>query len=319
MPETVYYTGLLIIGDPHLEGRTPGFRRDDYPRVILDKLEWAIRFAQSHRLLPAILGDLFDKPRDNPIWMLGSLIDLLAGVECVGLYGNHDCADPELCEHDSLSLLVKAGCIRLLDDRPWVGSMNGRAVVVGGSSYRRPFPERFESPNGSDCLPLVFWLAHHDIIVPGYEEQGRIQPREIEGINLVINGHIHRRLEEVQAGKTLWMTPGNISRRSRSEATKEHIPSVLRIDIDPDGYTPQLVEVPHLPFEDVFHPMIVEAPQDSSASTFVAGLAELQARRTATGAGLMAFLENNMSQFEQPIADEIMALAKEVTENDPPE
>lgn len=319
MPEAVSYSGLLIIGDPHLEGRTPGFRRDDYPRVILDKLEWAIRYAQSHRLLPAILGDLFDKPRDNPTWMLGSLIDLLAGVECIGLYGNHDCADPELCEHDSLSLLVKAGCIRLLDDRPWFGSMNGRAVVVGGSSYRRQLPERFEPPNGFDDVPLVFWLAHHDIIVPGYEEQGRIQPREIKGINLVINGHIHRRLEEVQIGETLWMTPGNITRRSRSDATREHIPSVLRINVDPDGYTAQLVKVPHLPFEDVFHPMIVEAPQDSSASTFVAGLAELQERRTASGAGLMAFLENNLNQFERPIAEEIMALAKEVTENDRPE
>lgn len=317
MPEADSYTGLIVIGDPHLEGRTPGFRKDDYPRAILDKLEWAIRYAQAQRLLPALLGDLFDKPRDNPTWMLGSLIDLLASVECVGLYGNHDCADPELCEHDSLSLLVKAGCIRLLDDHPWVGSMNGREVVVGGSSYRRPFPERFEPSNGADgTSPLVLWLAHHDIIVPGYEEQGRIQPREIEGIDLVINGHIHRKLEEVQTGATRWLTPGNISRRSRSEATKEHIPSVLRIDIDPNSYTQEFVEVPHLPFEEVFHSMIVEAPQDGSASTFVAGLAELQARRTASGAGLLAFLENNLIQFEQPVADEIMALAKEVTDND---
>lgn len=317
MPEADSYTGLLVIGDPHLEGRTPGFRKDDYPRAILDKLEWAIRYAQAQRLLPALLGDLFDKPRDNPTWMLGSLIDLLASVECVGLYGNHDCADPELCEHDSLSLLVKAGCIRLLDDRPWIGSMNERVVVVGGSSYRRSFPERFEPPSNADgAPPLVIWLAHHDIIVPGYEEQGRIQPREIEGIDLVINGHIHRRLEEVQTGGTLWTTPGNISRRSRSEATKEHVPSVLRIDIDPNSFTQEFVEVPHLPFEEVFHSMIVEAPQDGSASTFVAGLAELQARRTASGAGLLAFLENNLNQFEQPVADEIMALAKEVTDND---
>lgn len=317
MLEADSYTGLLVIGDPHLEGRTPGFRKDDYPRAILDKLEWAIRYAQAHRLLPAILGDLFDKPRDNPTWMLGSLIDLLAGIECIGLYGNHDCADPELCEHDSLSLLVKAGCIRLLDDHPWTGSMNGRSVVVGGSSYRRRFPDRFELPSGSEgASPLVFWLAHHDVIVPGYEEQGRIQPRMIEGIDLVINGHIHRRLEEVRTGETLWMTPGNISRRSRSEATKEHVPSVLRIDIDADGYTPHFIEVPHLPFDEVFHPVIVEAvPQDSSASTFVAGLAELQARRTASGAGLLAFLASNLSQFEQPIANEIMALAKEVTDN----
>jgi hypothetical protein len=28
---------MLVIGDPHVEGRQPSFRRDDYPRVILQK------------------------------------------------------------------------------------------------------------------------------------------------------------------------------------------------------------------------------------------------------------------------------------------
>jgi hypothetical protein len=53
------YTGLLCIGDPHLASRVPGFRKDDYPRAILDKLTWTLRYAAEHRLLPAILGDLF--------------------------------------------------------------------------------------------------------------------------------------------------------------------------------------------------------------------------------------------------------------------
>src|SRR5579862_2253898 len=97
------YGGLLVIGDPHLEGRAPGFRKDDYPRVILDKFEWCLRYAHVNRLLPTLLGDLFERPRDNPTWMLGSLIDLLTGVECVGIYGNHDCAEPQLSDHDSLS------------------------------------------------------------------------------------------------------------------------------------------------------------------------------------------------------------------------
>jgi DNA repair exonuclease SbcCD nuclease subunit len=307
------YAGLLLIGDPHLEGRTPGFRKDDYPHVILDKLEWALRYAQAHRLLPAMLGDLFDKPRDNPTWMLGKLIDLLTGIECIGLYGNHDCADPELNDHDSLSLLVKAGRLRLLDGQPWRGMMNGRSVIVGGSSYRKPLPDRIDrSPDADGVSALVFWLTHHDMIVPGYE-QGRIPPREIDGIDLVINGHIHRRLQDVQTGRTLWMTPGNISRRARREAAKEYVPSVLRIDITADGYARQFVEVPHQRFDEVFHSMLADAVADGPASAFVAGLAELQSRRTESGAGLVAFLEKNLSQFDRPIADEIMALAQEVT------
>ena len=317
MPDAEY-RGLLIIGDPHLEGRQPGFRRDDYPQVVLDKLGWCLEYARHQQLLPCILGDLFDKPRDNPTWMLVRLIEML-NVEVIGLYGNHDCADPLLNDHDSLSLLVKAGCLRLLDEQtPWRGRMNGRTVVVGGSSYRQTIPARFESAGDHENeKPLVVWLAHHDILVPGYEEQGRIRPREIEGIDLVINGHIHRRLEDVQTGATLWLTPGNISRRCRNDATRDHVPAVLRIDVEPGGWQRCAVEVPHRPFDEIFHEAVVEAQFDASASAFVSGLAELQQRRTQSGCGLMEFLQQNLAQFDAAVGCEIMDLAQEVTDNGP--
>ncbi len=307
------YRGLLVIGDPHLESRTPGFRMDDYAKVILEKFGWCLGYAQKHHLLPALLGDIFDKPRDNPTWMLGSLIDMLTDVECVGVYGNHDCADPQLSDHDSLSLLAKAGRVRLLDDRPWRGTMNGTAVLVGGSSYRKTLPDRVES---GGCDPsqrqLTCWLTHHDILVPGYEEHGRIKPKEIEGIDLVINGHIHRRLADVQMGRTIWMTPGNISRRSRNDATKDHTPAALRVDVLDGRFKPTYVEIPHRPFAEVFHAGIEETPDAPSGSGFVAGLKELLVRRTAGGAGLGAFLDQNIAQFEPLVAAEIRKLAKEV-------
>ncbi len=164
--------------------------------------------------------------------------------------------------------------------------------------------------------PLVVWLTHHDVLVPGYEEQGRIQPREIDHIDVVVNGHIHRRLADVQTGRTLWLTPGNISRRARSDATRDHVPSVLRIDVGPDGYQRQHVEVPHRPFEEVFYDAVVQPELDTRESAFIAGLADLQARRTACGAGLMEFLQQNVGQFEPAVAKEIMDLAREVSTDD---
>ena len=315
------YQGLLVIGDPHLEARPPGFRKDDYPTVILEKLEWCFDYALNNRLLPAILGDLFDKPRDNPNWIVGRLIDLfhLHG-EVIGLYGNHDVHyNPELTEDDSFSLLVKAGGIRLVSaGSPWRGEIGGRKVVVGGSSYRQAIPKRFPlieagEVNG-DLDSLSIWLTHHDINIPGYED-GWLKPHEIEGVDLVINGHIHRRLENVQAGRTLWVNPGNISRRARSDASRSHVPAVLRINVAADGYELEYVEVPHRPFEEVFYDAVIADVSETGSSAFVAGLAELQARRTAGGAGLMEFLKQNLDQFEAPVANEIMALAKEVTEN----
>jgi DNA repair exonuclease SbcCD nuclease subunit len=310
------YQGLLLIGDPHLEGRQPGFRKDDYPWVILEKLQWCLHYAAQYALLPAILGDLFDKPRDNPTWMIGKLIEMLS-TEVIGLYGNHDCADPVLCDHDSLSLLVKCGRLRLVDvASPWCGTMNGRPVVVGGSSYRQEIPADFECTEiKPGAQALVVWLCHHDISAPGYEGQKWIEPREIRGIDLVINGHIHRRLADVQKGGTGWLTPGNISRRDRSDAMREHSPAVLRIDVTSASYECHSVVVPHRPFDEVFHPLIVDYVVDNKESQFVSGLAELQARRTASGAGLEAFLEQNLVQFQAQVAEEIRTLAREVLAN----
>jgi DNA repair exonuclease SbcCD nuclease subunit len=319
------YTGLLLIGDPHLEGRQPGFRKDDYPNVILDKLTWCLDYAAEHRLLPAILGDLFDKPRDNPNWLLVRLLTILRG-EVIGLYGNHDVHyNPELTPDDSLSLLVTSGRIRLVSEAsPWQGVIAGRPVVVGGSSYRQRIPKAFSllapgdaeiNPAGDLGAPLVVWLTHHDILIPGYDE-GRIKPREIAGVDLLVNGHIHRRLADVQSGKTLWLTPGNISRRSRSDANREHLPAALRVDVLQDSFAIQYVEIPHQPFDEVFHEAVVESAAQGEASAFVAGLAELQARRTASGAGLMEFLAQNLTQFEPDVADEIMNLTREVTDGE---
>jgi DNA repair exonuclease SbcCD nuclease subunit len=310
MPEASY-AGLLLIGDPHLEGRQPGFRKDDYPNVILEKLAWSLDYATANRLLPCLLGDLFDKPRDNPNWLLAKLLDLLRG-EVVGLFGNHDCADPELNDNDSLSLLVKAGRLRLIDgEGPWIGTLGGRPAVVGGSSYRHKIPDRYDPPAECGDAPLVVWLTHHDVLIPGYDE-GRIKPREIPGVELLINGHIHRRLEEIRVGGTRWLTPGNISRRSRNDASREHVPAVLRLDVSPESYELTYVEVPHQPFEEVFHEAVADAPLGTGGSAFVAGLAELQARRTDSGAGLLPFLEQNLGQYQPAVAAEIMKLAREV-------
>jgi hypothetical protein len=91
------------------------------------------------------------------------------------------------------------------------------------------------------------------------------------------------------------------------------VPSVLRIDVSADAWQRQKVEVPHRPFDEVFYEAVAEQPLDTRESAFIAGLAELQARRTACGAGLMEFLQQNVKQFEPAVARQIMDLAREVT------
>jgi DNA repair exonuclease SbcCD nuclease subunit len=332
------YQGLLAIGDPHLASRVPGFRKDEYPKTILGKLEWCLELARKEHLLPCLLGDVFHWPRDNANWLLGSILDLLQ-QEVLAISGNHDCAENSLTEDDSLSVIAKAGRLRLVDHTgPWRGAMNGRPVIVGGTSWGQPLPNDGGTGQAGTRRPLVFWLLHEDVSFPGYDA-GHIEPRSIPGIDAVINGHIHQPRDELIVGSTVWLNPGNIARVKRSDSTRDCVPSVLRIDIDapasgesgsrawfwhdadtrtdqpdraPHGWSSRRIQVPHEPFERVFHPQIAVEPIASNESAFVQGLAELVARRTESGAGLRQFLQQNLAQLDERVAHEIMTLAEEV-------
>jgi len=312
--------GLLFIGDPHLASRVPGFRCDDYPEVILGKLAWALDYARRERLVPVILGDWFHWPRDNANWLLVRLFTLLA-PQTLSIYGNHDCSEGELTPDDTLSLLVHAGAIRLLsDEQVWTGVVAGCDVVVGGTSWGRRIPRAWPptaEPGAAGSAaarrPRVFWATHHHVAFSGYAEEARVRPREIPGIDVVVNGHLHRPQEDIRVGATAWLNPGNIARATRGDASRAREPSVLRIDLvaGEPGWRARPVVVPHAPFEAVFHAVDV-AESGPVGSSFVRGLEQLAALRTDSGAGLHAFLEQNLGEFEAPVAEQIRALAREV-------
>jgi len=337
--ESKRFSGLLFIGDPHIEGRTPGFRRDNYPETILAKLKWCIEYCEQQELQPILLGDIFDKPRDNPNWLISRMLDIFDGRCVPTIFGNHDCANPHLDENDSLTLLEKAGAVCMLDQRHlWGCSFEGRIVLVGGSPYRYPIPEAFAIDPASlhltfpatvratteqsslwaasVCKPrLVVWLTHHDLTFPNPHEAVVTHFNELIGINYVINGHIHRRASaEVIRGQTTWVNPGNIARRSRSDSIRGHEPAVLRMDIVSDDQFLHYVRVPHQDAGEVFYDLDSVATDETqqNQSNFVTGLAMLQSRKTESGAGLMQFLKENVSQFENEVASEILKLAEDV-------
>ena len=319
------FVGMLFIGDPHVEARTPIFRTDNFAKTILEKIHWCLEYAREERLQPVFLGDLFDKPRGNPNWIVHRLIEILSPHRPIGIYGNHDCAEVGLTENDTLSILVAAGCYRMVSQTAiYRAMMNDREVFIGGSSYREPIPEEFRFPPRKaqglfDNDPLAIWITHHDIGFPGYEN-ARLDPHQITNVELLINGHIHRRLDSVQAGTTLWMTPGNIARRSRSEAAVQHAPSAMRVDVLPESYEVSFIEIPHAPVEEVFAELLPgQIESDQQQSSFVTGLTELTTHKTQGGLGLMRFLNDNVKQMESPVAEVVLALADEILENTQPD
>lgn len=304
--------GILFIGDPHLAHRAPGFRKDEYGRAILEKLRWCLAYADQERLQPALLGDLFHWARDNANWLIADLCEMLRGRNLIAIYGNHDVHQNTLSDNDSLSVLVKAGLLRMISEiKVWEGTVNGYPVVIGGTPYGAYQPSNY--PPGYGGQKLVFWMMHHDVTVEGY--LGKMIPEELPGIHVVINGHIHRRLEPVVIRRTTWMTPGNISRTKRSEGI--NIPSVLRIDITSHGvWTPTYISIPHRPAEEVFMELPAsdaELPYEGT-SAFVRGLSAIRGRRMG-GEGLREFLNHNLDQFEPEVASVISELAEEVLQD----
>lgn len=316
------YAGILCIGDPHLASRVPGFRRDDYPQTALRKLRWCLAHAREHRLLPVILGDLFHYPRDNANWLVVEVMALLGererGGEVLAVWGNHDCSENCLVPDDTLSVVLAAGKLRLVyEGKPWLGTVNGQPVAVCGTCWGQDIPQAVDraalAPDGP-APSVVVWLTHHDLRLPDAPCTGRIGCREIPGVDLVVNGHIHYGLDAATTGGTTWVNPGNISRVDRAEVTRAHAPRCLRIDVSPAGWQTSYVTVPHEPFDEVFHPKGVNDWEDADGdeSLFIQGLKELQSLKTAEGAGLRRFLEQNLTGFEPRVAAEVRKLAKEV-------
>lgn len=301
------YRGLLAIGDPHLEDRIPGWRSDDYPKTVLQKLRWCIDTARSENLLPVLLGDLFHAPRKNPNWLLVEVLTMFED-DVIGIVGNHDIYENTLSEHDSLRIIEEAGHIHLLHNSFIDLELDGHPVRMGGTPWGQDLPTQVESDGR-----LVIWFTHHDLHLPGFERSAKIKPGEIPGVELVVNGHIHKRMAPVRKGGTTWINPGNIVRRERSENTREHKPAALQLTPSKTSWQTEYLEIPHRPFDEVFHKKVEDAAVQDGSSGFVAGLAELQARRTDTGAGLHDFLEQNLDGFKPEVAKEIRRLAKEVT------
>ena len=303
------YRGLLFIGDPHLSSRIPGFRKDDYTEAILKKIEYAIQLATNESLLPIFLGDLFNLPRDNSNRLLTRLIRILEGRFVLGITGNHDTTEKELQDDDSLSVIMSAGRLTLLDQTgPWKGTINQIPCTIGGTMWSDKIPASLDDCNES----FNIWITHHNIGFADFEGAW-IKPHEIPGIHLIVNGHLHKPRPNQECGMTTWMNPGSIARVARTDAVRDFIPSITKlVPFEISQWKTEQIPLPHEPFDSVFFPMMEHFSEERTGSAFIQGLESIQSMRTTGGAGLVQFINSNIGQFEEKVADIILQLVKEI-------
>jgi hypothetical protein len=287
-------SGLLLIADPHVADTPPGQRLPGFREQVLDKLAAALVLAKERAALPVILGDLFHWPRENSNGLLVELIRLFSPQRPFVLVGNHDKHLARLTSDVSLSVLAEAGAVRLLAEPgpQFVLTTPAGEALIGASPDGAPLPAGFQhAPEDPD---IVVWLTHHNIRFPEFETRAH-GIRELPGIDLVVNGHIHRPQPEVRAGRTLWLNPGNITRLTFSRRSLERKPAAFFWR--PGLETLERLELPHLPFAQVFpdQDFPPEEQETEGESRFLLGLERLAWKRTSEGTGLKQFLQANLN------------------------
>ena len=223
--------GLLWIGDPHQDSRTPGRRKEEFfYKTIARKIKQCMKIAQDRNLIPVFGGDFFNRDNDSDPAMLVETIHALqsTGHKPWTLVGNHEKRQTVLTQDTALSILVAS---KVLNQIPNCGpafilestgfNHTTLRVGVGGTAYDQEVP--------SDVTPFfeevqdIVWLTHHDWIFEG-SYPNAMHPYPIKGCSMVINGHIHKSKPPVKRGHTVYWNPGNITRMSID--TKDQVPRV---------------------------------------------------------------------------------------------
>lgn len=265
--------GLVFIGDPHVWSHKPGRRRDtDYLGTILNKIIWIAQYCNQHNLYPIILGDLLDDSQDNDLHMMSRLVDALQHFENkpLVLVGNHDISEKTLTPGTVLHLLHHTGQIEaIIQNGPHciIPIDNGTGlqnILLGGTPYGEAIPLSLQKWSGlvgettheeiQEHLGVdrVVWITHEDLAFDSsYPNSVALHP--IMGVDISVNGHMHRTQKPVQKGKTAWYNPGNINRLTIDLIDQPPKIWVYRADgqmeVGADGLEVPLIEgvaVPHV-------------------------------------------------------------------------
>lgn len=338
--------GFLAIGDQHLKWTPPGRRVVGYWRDVMLKIKHSIDVANQLDLVPLFEGDLFDVPRDNPDELKTIFLDIISKSRHrpIANVGNHDIGGAKLSAADSLGVIAKSGHIRVMATGGAAATfiVDGRRILVGASPYGQPIPKSIEGLGGD--VDARIWLTHHDLAFAGMYP-GATDIFQMDGCDLVLNGHMHLYRDPVPFGMTTWCNFGAIARTS-IDAINE-VPSAFEVRPDEKGrFTFTRHELPHRPASEVFNMIglqITAADIDNDAVTTEngddAGVADgnipalshnefvsmMQSdlsqggQKTSSGAVIRDMILARMREWEtEPlIRQEIISLMDEVTEPSP--
>lgn len=215
-------SSIIFVGDLHLKGSSPISRVDDYPTVILNKLESLINTAKSFSCDKImLLGDVFDS-HITTLPYLAKVINTFrkisdAGIDVYTIVGNHDIKNNRMDSLDSsaLGILISTGYLKLAP----------RNLTIDDTSFNCfHYPEELTNNNES-CYSVC--VAHR------YYEFGlswdSLTSEDLKSLNYdaMILGHYHVPCDTLSIEDTLLYRPGSLSRSTSEPYNKLRTPRVL--------------------------------------------------------------------------------------------
>jgi predicted phosphodiesterase len=223
------YKGILFVGDPHIWSKKPGKRLDaDFTHTVLDKLNQAVEIANKENLYLIILGDLFHVDDENNIEMLTKLVRIFKKLPepCASVEGNHEKSQLTLSDDVAMCLFREAHVVHTLEKNGLAIQMDidGKTVLIGSTPYGSKLPDEVKLPAKIDDA-FVIWLTHDNLDF-GESYPGVVPVKEIQGCQMLVNGHIHKTKKPKKVGAMIAHNPGNITRLSTDCA--DHVPAVWK-------------------------------------------------------------------------------------------
>jgi predicted phosphodiesterase len=271
--------GLIV--DPHLTNKVPSSRIDDYPQVMLAKME-DCRLIMSEEGVHATYctGDIFNS-KDISFEYLNKASDVFNrfGGTVRTIVGNHDIMFDRVdtLHRTPLGALLNMGTLGYLEHDTYTLD-DGRKVNVFGVDYKCAIPP----PIQGDINILVAHNSYGDC----WGEKG-IGDEELAGYQIAMLGHDHATYPiSVTSSGCVLIRPGSISRGTAGEVDRTRIPQVAIVDLE--TLTAKYVTIPHRPEDEVFSKQAIQHNEMKGAvKDYVKSLSETSYAKGETVAELV--------------------------------
>lgn len=145
------FSGLIFIGDPHLNYNNPGNRIDEYLDSILNKIKQISTICNKNNYLAIILGDLFHNLKYNEIQpeFLNKIILTFKEFKYppILLIGNHDIKEKfNVSEKDAISIFENIGLFNFIRNNGLIGKIKvkykdeKKVIAIGGTPFGYEVP-----------------------------------------------------------------------------------------------------------------------------------------------------------------------------------